>query len=176
MTRHRLLSEPTPRLLNCYTGTSSEVVWSFWFHRTLFKVDGMQPTGQPHVDMTEKRLIQEEFAVFSTATRSFSRREEVVPVHDHGPLIPRRRRPRFLTRSTLIFASIVFSLFFIFPRFLLLSWPYSSLMPCLSGATSDHDETAFSKPISPTFSSNGRTDQVQWDNYTLVLQGQRVMI
>lgn len=131
----------------------------------------MQPTGQPHDDITEKRPIQEIFAV-STATRSFSRREEVVPVHGHDQLVPRRRRPRFLTWCTLIFAFFVFSLIFTFPRSLP-SWPYSSY---LSGATSDHDEMTFSRPISPTFSSNGRTDQVQWDNYTLVLRGQRVLI
>jgi hypothetical protein len=29
---------------------------------------------------------------------------------------------------------------------------------------------------SPAFSSNGRTDQVQWDNYMLILHGQRVLI
>src|SRR5438105_293420 len=130
----------------------------------------MQPTGRPHDDIAEKRPIQDVLAV-STATRSFSRHKEVVPVHGQGPLIPRQRRPRFLT-SILIFAFIVFSLISIFPRSLP-SWSYSLMMPCLSGdATRDHAKMTFSGPISPTFSSNGRTDQVQWDSYTLVLQGQ----
>ncbi|KAI9452442.1 glycoside hydrolase family 35 protein [Russula earlei] len=34
----------------------------------------------------------------------------------------------------------------------------------------------FPDPTFPPFSSNGRTDQVQWDKYTLVLHGQRVLI
>ena len=133
----------------------------------------MQPTGQSYDDIAKKRPIQDVLAV--SATPSFSCHKEVVPVHDHGPVIPRRRRPRFLT-SILIFAFIVFSLISIFPRSLP-SWSYSQLMPCLSGdAIGDHDEMTFSGPISPTFSSNGRTDQVQWDSYTLVLQGQRILI
>ena len=32
------------------------------------------------------------------------------------------------------------------------------------------------EPPRELFSSNGRTDQVQWDNYSLVLQGQRILI
>ena len=66
----------------------------------------MQLNGQPLDDTTEGRRIQDVFAVL---TRSFSR-EEVVPVHDHGPLIPRRRKPRFSSWSTLTFVFIVFSL------------------------------------------------------------------
>jgi hypothetical protein len=125
----------------------------------------MHPTDRQHDNITEKRPNQDVFEDSKVAP---------VAAHDHGSLIPRRRSPPVSTWSTLIFASIGFGLIFIFSRFLP-SWPNSLLMPFLSGATSDHEMT-FSTPSLPNFSSNGRTDQVQWDNYTLVLQGQRVLI
>jgi hypothetical protein len=73
--------------------------------------------------------------------------------------------------------SIILGIIFAFLRSIP-SWSNAFLMPCLSDNLSNatKDWITFSGPTSPAFSSNGRTDQVQWDNYTLVLRGQRVLI
>src|SRR6266851_7399682 len=134
-------------------------------------------TEQPHDNL--KRPIQDAFEVCSTATHSRPRRDDAVTVHDHDdPAIPRRQRPWLPTRSTLIFVSIIFGFIFIFPHSLTHTFSLAGLSSSISlniwRATSD--AMTFSRPTSPAFSSNGRTDQVQWDNYTLVLHGQRVLI
>jgi hypothetical protein len=169
--------KPTQLICSCPSCNTSEIVIQeprtksyrhFGTHWVLLKVDGMQTTDQPHDDT--ERPIQDVFGVSSKPTLSFA------TVHDHGlTTTTRRKSPWFSTWSTFIFISIIFGIIFVFPRSPSLpSWSNSFLMPCLSDTT--RDGMTFSKPTSPAFSSNGRTDQVQWDSYTLVLRGQRVLI
>jgi hypothetical protein len=135
----------------------------------------MQATCLPHDDI--KQPIQEVFAASSEPTLSFPRRGEVAMVHGHGPVATRRNSPWFLTWSTLGFVSIILGIIFAFLHSIP-SWSNTFPTPCLSDNLSNagKDWTTSSGPASPTLSSNGRTNQVQWDNYTLVLRGQRVLI
>lgn len=135
----------------------------------------MSVIEKPHDDL--KRPIRDA----STATQSCSLRNKALTVHEHDPFMIQRKGPYFPIWTIIIFVSIVSSFLFIFPRSLP-SWPYSFLGPCLSDAMSQipldatSDGKDIPRPTSLTFSSNGRTDQVQWDSYTLVLRGQRVLI
>ena len=121
-------------------------------------------TQQPHEN--QKSSIRDVSDIPRTATQSCSRCDEVVTIFDNDPVMPQRKRSRLLI---LILVSISFSLMFFFPHAL----PSWSRLPSLSQILS---VTSFSTPASPGFSSNGRTDQVQWDNYSLILHGQRVLI
>ena len=82
----------------------------------------------------------------------------------------------------LVIVSIVLSFVLVLSRSRFALWPGSFLssqtLKALSQISLDvtNQEKSLPKPISTAFSSNGRTDQVQWDNYTLILQGQRVLI
>jgi hypothetical protein len=162
----RLSSEPTLVL------SSSSVLASSLLSTT--QMDGMQATCLSYDD--KKQPIHEMFAASSKPITSFPRRDEVAAVHDHDPATTGRNSPWFLTWSTLIFVSIILGIIFA-PLYSIPSWSNTFLMPCsvnLSNATKDWITS--SRPPSPAFSSNGRTDQVQWDRYTLVLRGQRVLI
>jgi hypothetical protein len=126
-----------------------------------------------------KLPIQDAYTSFSAVSQPSSRHDEVDTVHDHDPTIPKRKMPP--TRSIIVFVSVIFSIIFIFPHSLF-TWPPFAL-PCLFNGflfnplkNATGGGTTFPNPTSPAFSSNGRTDQVQWDNYTLVLRGQRVLI
>jgi hypothetical protein len=132
---------------------------------------------QPHDDL--KRPIRDPSA--ATQEHACSLRDKALTVHEHDPFMIQRRGPCLPIWTIIILVSIVSSFLFIFPR-TLPSWPYSFLGPCLSDAMSQipsdatSDEMVIPSSTSPAFSSNGRTDQVQWDSYTLVLRGQRVLI
>jgi hypothetical protein len=122
--------------------------------------------------------------VSRTATQSCSRfdHSEVVMIRvhdqDRDPVMPQPERVgSWLRLPTLILVSISLSLVVVFSRPSPPSWPRPILIPSFSDATAQvPSDTTFSSPTSPVFSSNDRTDQVQWDNYTLVLRGQRVLI
>ncbi len=120
--------------------------------------------------------------VSRTATQPCSRFDDsevvMIRVHDqnHDQVMPQPERVgSWLWLPTLVLVSISFSLIIVFSR--PPPWPRPLLIPSFSNATAQvPSDTTFSSPTSPVFSSNGRTDQVQWDNYTLVLRGQRVLI
>jgi|SRR6266404_5750402 len=84
------------------------------------------------------------------------------------------------TRAVLLAVSIILGIIF-FPwshappfRFhRLLSCGFSGLLSCVYTTTNG---TALSVSNASGFSSNGRTNQVQWDKYTLALRGQRVLL
>ena len=89
------------------------------------------------------------------------------------------------TRAILVIVSVIFSCILILPlsrapALFPQSFAWSQLLKAVSRIPSD--VTLASHEVSPpghtptVFSSNGRTKQVQWDNYTLILQGQRVLI
>ena len=128
-------------------------------------------TQQPHEN--QKSSIRDVSDIPRTATQSCSRCDEVVTIFDNGPVMPQRKRSRLLI---LILVSISFSLIFFFPRAL----PSWSRLPSFSDVIAQMSQilsvTSCSTPPSPGFSSNGRTDQVQWDTYSLILHGQRVLI
>jgi hypothetical protein len=125
-------------------------------------------TQQPHEN--QKSSIRDVSDIPRTATQSCSRCDEVVTIFDNDPVMPQRKRSRLLI---LILVSISFSLILSFPRAL----PSWSRLPSFSDVITQMRQilsvTSFSSPASP---SNGRTDQVQWDNYSLILHGQRVLI
>ena len=139
----------------------------------------MQAPGQPHNDI--RRSIQDVFAAFSKSTLPESIRSRDVPVvtvYDNCTATTRRKSPLFSTWPTLIFVSIILGIIFVF-LCSIPSWSNSFWMPYLSDELLDaiKDWITFSRPTSSAFSSsNGRTDQVQWDNYTLILRGQRILI
>jgi hypothetical protein len=134
----------------------------------------LRPTVDRMPVLATQKLHDNQKLVFSrTATQSCSRRDEVVTIHDHDPVMPQRKRSWL---PILILVSISFSFTFLFPR-ALPSWPRPFLIPSFSDdMTQVLSDTTFLIPSSPASSSNGRINQVQWDNYTLVLNGQRVLI
>ena len=102
-----------------------------------------------------------------------------VATHEHGPAVPQREGSKPWFSILIILVSISFSfisLFQVHPAFP--SCFRGFLIPPFSDVTAQvgQRDTTPSIPTSPAFSSNGRTDQVQWDNYTLVLRGQRALI
>jgi hypothetical protein len=82
----------------------------------------------------------------------------------------------------LVFVSVVLSFSLVLSRSPSALWPGSFLssqtLKTLSQISLDatSQEKSLPKLIPTALSSNGRTDQVQWDNYTLILRGQRVLI
>ena len=101
-----------------------------------------------------------------------------------------KRRPQwngswFCVQATLLVMSIIMLWIIIFfPRFHLplLRFQHHFLESSFSGLLAwiypdmTVNRTAPSTPVTAAFSSNGRTDMVQWDKYTLALQGQRVLV
>ena len=129
-------------------------------------MDEMQATNDE--TNTKHQTIQDK------PTLSFTHHNEVATVYDHIPAT-RRKSLWFLTWSTLILVSIILSVISVFLR----STPSSSksfLVPGLSHDLSNAIKNTFSGSTTPALASNGRTDQVQWDNYTLILHGQRVLV
>lgn len=133
------------------------------------------PTRQSHYEKYHESDIS------PTATQSCSSFccDELVTIkatiQDHDPVVPHRERSKSWLLTLVILVSISLSFIFIFRlHHALPSCGFPA--PSFSDATDqDPSDTTFPS-TSPTFSSNGRTDQVQWDNYTLVLRGQRVLI
>ena len=117
----------------------------------------------------------------ATQSCSISRCDELatikVTIHDHEQVVPQREGSKSWRSTLIILLSISLSFIFVFHR-ALPSCFRGFLIPSFSNATAQvPSDTTFPAPTSPAaFSSNGRTDQVQWDNYTLVLRGQRVLI
>ena len=127
----------------------------------------------------EKCHIQDVLDISRTATQSCSssrcdKLETIkVTIHDHDPAVPQREGSKSWLSTLIILVSISLSFIFVFQaRRALPSRFRGFLVPSFSDATAQLP----SDTTSPAFSSNGRTDQVQWDNYTLVLRGQRVLI
>jgi hypothetical protein len=89
----------------------------------------------------------------------------------------------FRARSVLLVVSIMLGFIFLFPRFHAppfrfqhcLKLGFSGLPVCIYSDTTSNG-TSLSTPITAAFSSNGRTNMVQWDKYTLALHGQRVLV
>ena len=89
----------------------------------------------------------------------------------------------FLSQAVLLVLSIMFGIIFLFPRFRAPPFrfqhcfrtSFSGLVACIYSDTISNG-TTLSTPITASFSSNGRTDMVQWDKYTLALHGQRVLV
>jgi hypothetical protein len=118
-------------------------------------------------------------------SRSGSRCDELatikVTTNEHGPVVPQREGSKPWLSILIILVSVSFSFIFLFQVH-----PASPscfrgfLIPLFSDVEAQVGrlgrDTTFPTPTSPAFSSNGRTDQVQWDNYTLVLRGQRALI
>jgi hypothetical protein len=89
----------------------------------------------------------------------------------------------FRAQPILLVVPIMLGIIF-FPRFHLppfrfqqhfLESGFSGLLACMYRGMMGNG-TALSTPITTAFSSNGRTNMVQWDTYTLALQGQRVLV
>ncbi|KAI0301135.1 glycoside hydrolase superfamily [Multifurca ochricompacta] len=87
------------------------------------------------------------------------------------------------TRGIFMALSIVFSLILVLSQFRAPSlWQKSFLTSFLSNittwisSTANNEEIGSTRSILTSVSSNGRTDQVQWDSYTLILLGERVLI
>ena len=88
----------------------------------------------------------------------------------------------FCARAILLVVSIILITIFFFrfrpPPFQFqqsLESGFSGLLACIYSDTTDNG-TALSASITAALSSNGRTNMVQWDKYTLALQGQRVLV
>jgi hypothetical protein len=130
------------------------------------------PVQQLQDNQKSKTYIRNVLDISRTASQSST---EVVTIHDH-PVMPQRKRSWL---PILVLVSISFGLISLFPR-ALPSWFRPLMVPYFLDATSQIlSDTTFltpTSPASPAFSSNGRTDEVQWDNYTLTLHGQRVLI
>jgi hypothetical protein len=131
------------------------------------------PTGHLH---NEKCHIQDELDISRTATQSCSssRCDKLVTIHNHDPVVPQREGSKSWLSTLIVLVSTSLSFIFIFQV-------HRALPSCIRGSFSDAtaqvpSDTRFSTPTPPAFSSNGRTDQVQWDNYTLALRGQRLLI
>lgn len=138
--------------------------------------DGMLVTEGPGRDALPMPCTAKQ-----SCSRSDSDAVAIHAIHDHDHPVTSRRKGSWLpTRAILIFGSMVFSIFLAFP---LSIWRHSFPIPCLSAdamvqrpSDSTSDGMTLPRPAPVPFSSNGRTDQVQWDNYTLLLRGQRVLI
>ncbi|KAI0278189.1 glycoside hydrolase family 35 protein [Russula aff. rugulosa BPL654] len=124
-----------------------------------------------------------ELDISRTATQSCSSSpcDELVTIkatlHDHDPVVPQREASKSWLSSLIIFASISLSFIFVFQVHHALPSCFRGFqIPSFSDATAQVPSDTTFPPTSSAFSSNGRTDQVQWDNYTLVLRGQRVLI
>jgi hypothetical protein len=137
------------------------------------------PTRHLH---NEKYHIQDELDISRTAAQSCSSSgcDELVTIkvtiHGHDPAVPQREGSKSWLSTLIILVSISLSFIFVFHR-ALPSCLRGFLIPSFPDATAQvPSDTTFPTPTSPAFSSNGRTDQVQWDNYTLVLRGQHVLI
>jgi hypothetical protein len=108
--------------------------------------------------------------------------------HDDKMLNAHTQRPQwnsswFRSQAVLLVVSVMLGIMF-FPRSHLppfrfqqrfLESGFSGLLASIYPDTIGNG-TALSTPITTAFSSNGRTDMVQWDKYTLALQGQRVLV
>jgi hypothetical protein len=130
------------------------------------------PVQQLHDNQKSEPYTRNKLDISGTATQSCSHCDEAAAIHDH-PVVPRQKRSWL---PILVLVSISFGFISLFPR-ALPSWPRPFLIPYFSDATVEIlSDTTLLTPTSPAFSSNGRTDQVQWDNYTLILHGQRVLI
>lgn len=89
----------------------------------------------------------------------------------------------FRARSILLVVSIMLGVIFLFlrfhaPPFLFqhcLKSDFSGSLACIYSDTTTNG-TTLSTPITAAFSSNERTNMVQWDKYTLALHGQRVLV
>ena len=134
-----------------------------------------------HLD-NEKYHIQDELDISRTAmpSCSSSRCDELVTTNYHDPVMPQREGSKPWLSVLIIVVAISLSFIFVFQDPRAFSSCFRFLIPSFSNATAVTarvpSDTTFFTPTSPAFSSNGRTDQVQWDNYTLVLRGQRVLI
>ncbi|KAH9013372.1 glycoside hydrolase family 35 protein [Lactarius hengduanensis] len=93
-----------------------------------------------------------------TADMHFCHHDNKVNMHTRRP---QWNSSWFRTRTVLfsVSISIILGIIFLFPWFHTTS-----------------KEAALSAPITAAFSSNGRTNVVQWDRYTLALHGQRVLV
>ncbi|KAI0263999.1 glycoside hydrolase family 35 protein [Gloeopeniophorella convolvens] len=95
----------------------------------------------------------------------------------HGP-----RHVNMLAQAILVLVAIVLSFALFLPQSSSTLWSRSfsasHISDILARFSPDFpaEELNLIAPVSDVFTSNGRTDQVQWDNYSLVLQGQRVLI
>jgi hypothetical protein len=141
------------------------------------------PTRHLH---NEEYHDRDELDISRTATQSCSssRCDELATIkaatHDHDPVVPQREGSKswLSTLIILVSMSISFSFIFVFQVHPALPSCFRGfLIPSFSDVTVPvPSDTTSLTPSSPAFSSNGRTDQVQWDNYTLVLRGQRALI
>ena len=135
----------------------------------------------PHLH-SEKYRIRDKLDISPTATQSCSNsRDEPVTIkvtsHDHDPVVPQQEGPKSKSWLSIliILVSISLSFNFVFQVHRALPSCFRGFLPAIP-SFSDATAQAPSDTTSPAFSSNGRTDQVQWDNYTLILRGQRVLI
>lgn len=141
------------------------------------------PTRHQH---DEKYHTRDELDISRTATQSCSssRCDELVTIkvttHDHDPVVPQREGSKSWLSTLIILVSISLSFILVFQVHRALPSCFRGFrrIPSFSDVSTAQvpSNTTFPTPTSPAFSSNGRTDQVQWDNYTLVLRGQRALI
>ncbi|KAH9009703.1 glycoside hydrolase family 35 protein [Lactarius pseudohatsudake] len=96
-----------------------------------------------------------------TADVHFCHHDDKVNVLNMHTRRPQWNSSWFRTRTVLfaVSISIILGIIFLFPWFHTTS-----------------KEATLSAPITAAFSSNGRTNVVQWDRYTLALHGQRVLV
>lgn len=134
------------------------------------------PTRHLHSEKYHIRVISRT----ATQSCSSSRCEDLVTISYHDPVVPQREGSKSWLSTLIIFASISLSFISVVQVLRPLPPRFRGILPVVPSfsydAAQDPSDTTFPTPIPPAFSSNGRTDQVQWDNYTLVLRGQRVLI
>ena len=129
----------------------------------------------------DEKYIRDELNISRTVTQSCSRsrcNEQVTTINEHDLVVPQWEGSKSWLSTIIILVSISLSSIFVFQVHRALPSCFRGfLIPSFSDVTPQvPSDTTFPTPTSPAFSSNGRTDQVQWDNYTLVLRGQRILI
>ena len=143
-------------------------------------VSRMIPPPTRHLH-SEKYHIRDELDISRSATQSCSssRCDEPVIIkvtsHDHDPAVRQQEGSKSWLSTLIILVSISLSLNFVFQVHRALPSCFRGFLP-VTPSFWDATAQVTSDTTSCAFSSYGRTDQVQWDNYTLVLRGQRVLI
>lgn len=134
-------------------------------------IGGMPVLSTQTLHENQKYSSRDVLDTSCTATQPCSYYDEVPVLTnlDHDTVMP-RRKGSWLPIFVLVSISFSF-IFFVFPPSLP-SWPHLSFSDVIAQIL---PVTTFLTPNTPAV-SNGRTDQVQWDNYSLILRGQRVLI
>lgn len=144
-------------------------------------VDRMEVRESDECARCSSKSIQSTGDTSATASMHFCR-DDKVNMHNVHTGRSRWNNSWFCVRAVLVI-SILLGIISLFPRFRAppfrfqhcLRSGFSGLLACIYSDTTSNG-TMLSTPITDAFSSNGRTNMVQWDKYTLALHGQRVLV